>query len=270
MSVSSDRTKVAFVHNGALEVLALSGGEPRVLLQAPADLSQAPLHTSWSPDDRSLAYVHDTSPGDGRDVFVIPSDASSGERPVAAPGFVATDYYEVSWSPDSTQLLFAHDDEPNRTYAIHVDGTGQSELTSPSNGSIYASWSPDGSAILYQDREESKLYTGGHTVYVRDLASGTARAIGRGTNPKWSPTGKQVAFTTPTGITVAQPDGTNPTEVMTLPTDKDVQGYNWSPDGTHLVYIVGISLGVVAADGSGRAAVTTDSAISFQNPVWIP
>lgn len=90
---------------------------------------------------------------------------------------------EVKWSPDGYQIAFSQSSDKERIYIAHllkkecyflIEGWKQK-------------WSPNGEKILYSDRHEKEIFC----IPLKDDAS---IKIGEGSNPIWSPSGKEIAF----------------------------------------------------------------------------
>jgi hypothetical protein len=123
-------------------------------------------------------------------------------------------------------------------YRIGAAGTGLKNLSQSvcaGYSDQFPAWSPDGSKIAF-DRSGPN---GISHVFVMNadgtdqtqLTTGTSNDYGYVT---WSPTGTQIAFFTPTGISIMNADGSDPTEV---PNTADA-GWHiaWSPDGTRIAF----------------------------------
>ncbi|HEU5213780.1 MAG TPA: hypothetical protein VFU10_13490 [Gaiellaceae bacterium] len=140
-SWSPDGSRIAFVHlkqigddagHGRVEVMDATGGEPRVLSDAPADVdNQAP---AWSPNGREIAF---STKLNGRpspvtqivtasDLYVVEADGSGQRRLTQSAERNVADK-DPTWSADGRALAFETDDrdEVSRSsiYAANADGT---------------------------------------------------------------------------------------------------------------------------------------------------
>ena len=127
-------------------------------------------------------------------------------------------------------------------YVVNADGTGLRQVLDRGSG---ASWSPDGTRIVFQDR--------GHVGVVR-LSDGRITRFGLGWNPAWAPRGNRIAFIGyRRGFGVpcfVDADGRN---------RRCGRGYSatghfvWSPDGRRVAfqYAPGFMLAVLGADARG-------------------
>jgi hypothetical protein len=147
---------------------------------------------SWSPDSRRLAYLAAGmgARSDQTDLYTIGADGS-GERLLVKN----VEEEDPQWSPDGSWIAFA---KPSaRTgEAVHLvrpDGSGLHALNpSAREASMSASWSSDGSKLLYaRSRTRSSLE---NDVFVASPTGGPGRGVTRpfpdgGTNdyPVWDP-----------------------------------------------------------------------------------
>lgn len=104
-----------------------------------------------------------------------------------------------------------------------------------------ASWSPDGSAILYA----SSLVEGFvQNVYRIDSDGRNLKSFGEGRLPVWSPDGSKIAFVTDDGLRVMKSDGgemvllADLAEIAPLATERQLNATAWSPDGGAIAFEV--------------------------------
>jgi Tol biopolymer transport system component len=133
-------------------------------------------------------------------------------------------------------------------------------------------WSPDGTRL-------ATTYAATKGIYSVQTTGGGLKAItSKGSRPRWSPTGNELAFesfdTTSTGtIWIVSQDGTGlralaPTGVESW-RDPD-----WSPDGTRLVHVrqpspaAGGAVFVMDTTGHAEQRLTTDN--GYMDPTWSP
>lgn len=116
-----------------------------------------------------------------------------------------------------------------------------------------ASWSPDGGSLAFA---ASTSPTAPHSaeIFVLDLATGSARQLtaggGYAIQPRWSPDGTQIAFTsTRTGSNQVYTMAANGSDVRQLTAPPGESGDpDWSPDGGRIVF---------ASDRSGSERLYT-------------
>jgi TolB protein len=174
------------------------------------------------------------------------------------------------WSPDGSKIAFVVEYQAgpyNRDiFVVNADGSGQTQLTTDSNGDSDPAWSPDGSKIAFTSSRTGRLQ-----IFVMN-ADGTSQTRLVTTaedayRPAWSPDGQKVAFTVNSGGYYGLPDvytaNANGSGLSLL-----VAGGEeplWAPDGARVAY-TDISLcsyyrcswnvAVVNADGSGVRRLT--------------
>jgi Tol biopolymer transport system component len=114
----------------------------------------------------------------------------------------------VSWSPDGERLLVVgHPPNPNGVsgpenwdiYTARTDGTELTQLTQTEEWEHLATWSPDGTQILFTrstDSSDDADYPS--DVWVMNADGSEARALtdwrGFDAFPVWSPDGRWIAF----------------------------------------------------------------------------
>lgn len=148
-------------------------------------------------------------------------------------------------SPDRTEIAYG---TSSGIGVANVDGADTRVLTTPAHCTYDDSptWSPDGKTILYDE-----FPIGGKCESVRDrpelytvaAAGGTPQDLGVvGSDPAWGPT--RIAYLGDTGLTTANPDGSDPTVVST-----SAVAWAWSPDG-RLAYTTGAGQTAVVVGGN--------------------
>ena len=175
--------------------------------------------------------------------IVVNPDGTGRHRLTNAGG---NGIFRPEWSPNGNRLLAWEQQSfggSGTTVALNADGTGRTPV---STEAIKASWSRDGSKVVYV------ATVGGVEQVVTMAANGTGRAqltsiptfkwIAR-----WSPSDDRIAFGSSFntssadpddwygGISVIDADGGDRVKVV------DVNGYvdelDWSPDGTKIAFI---------------------------------
>jgi hypothetical protein len=109
----------------------------------------------------------------------------------------------MTFSPDGTQIAYLVDDA---VWVVNADGTDAHELlaneaTRNLSGYYGLQWSPTG------DRLAIDLGDGIYT-FAPD-GSDFTKVIADGSSPFWSPDGSQIAYNGPSGLTIADADGSN-------------------------------------------------------------
>jgi hypothetical protein len=170
-------------------------------------------------------------------------------------------------------ILFTSDRSgSSHLYRVGLDGSALVDLT-PSTTVCCGDWSPDGSRIVFSG-------PAGITVMNQDGSQRTPLGL-QGVEPRWSPDGTMMAFTsgatstTDGTIYVANADGSGVRELG------PGRGPDWSPDGrlvafyrqgTCEVIMCGANVYVMGADGTHVRRLTNSSgwAEFYGYPAWSP
>lgn len=152
-------------------------------------------HPAWSPDSSLIAF--ETLRGGDLDIYLI-SAAGGQARPLVDSAAAET---SPSWSPDGRWLVYsAHVAGQRDLYLLPLTGGEPINLTrSPAQHEDDPVFSPDGSELAY-----SVGLGGERTLVVAsvDLEAGrlitvSARLVGSGAGPAWSPDGGSLAVQVP-------------------------------------------------------------------------
>jgi Tol biopolymer transport system component len=174
---------------------------------------------AWAKDDSFMSFTI-VRPGDGSSAIVRATvDWSSGDPAIGDLDTVVVGSFDTSRNVNS---LGAH------------------------------SWSPDGGAVVYAERDVSQAppASAPQSIYVRDLGLGTTEDLGLGTAPKWSADGFSIAFDDSGAVLTMSPDGSGVSVVTT-----DGRGPEWSPDGEHIIALRAVT------EGKGKRKTTADEVI---------
>lgn len=165
---------------------------------------------AWSPDGTHVAFTARGQGGSLPGIFTL--DLATGAmQPVTANPYAGYLDKEPGYSPDGTRIVFVRDRQlieaggsrdEEALFVVNVDGTGLRRLTSWDTAVGTASWSPDGSTIVFR-----RGIVGRAPLLPRIFAIG---ADGKGMEPltaanvgsfwpSWSPDGTRIVFTRYTG-----------------------------------------------------------------------
>lgn len=220
---------------GEVRIVSVADRATRVVVRLP--LAGVPLHVTWSPDGRRLAFVLLTlTPasfvtwglGNRSDVYVVDIDGTN-LRPVmpAHPGLVGAPV----WSPDSRRLAFSDDSQGvQAVYSVPVDAVGVPQRISPLGMAAESPrWSPDGRRIAFLTKAIASS-SSRSDLWVAGADGQGAREVvaGIGDFPAWSPDSRRLAFGDDSGIVTVAVDGTRDLRRVTVGAD---QSPAWSRSG---------------------------------------
>ena len=266
--------RIAWSRDGDIFTMRSDGSGKRRLTDSPRNFEWA----EWSPDGETLAVIR--NPVERRPRIVLMDRAGLEVTPLARARYTVQ---HMAWSPDCTRIAYCDLDlsdpdaeapYPAAIKVVEVATGTQSRLTEFEDKTCSPSWSPDGTQLAFDAGDSTDT-----DIYIMN-ADGTNQIVlttdsdTRQFSPEWSPSGDVIAFVRPIPAPGNQGDqaavietiGVDGTGLTTLtePVDAFDGGIQWSPDGTHLAfYRLQITapyethLGVVAADGSGDALLST-------------
>jgi dipeptidyl aminopeptidase/acylaminoacyl peptidase len=267
-AISPDGTRVAFTvretnwDENAFETEIwlgeAGGGVPRQLTQA----AKSSMQPAWSPDGRWLGFVSDR---DGsRQLYRMAVDGGEAERLTKTTDGVTA----FAWSPDGSRIAytmtdpisddmkerekkygeFRREDQDRRMAHLHVIDLASRESRRLTSGPFVVGsfdWAPDGATIAFDHRVSSDPADGGSAdISILSLATGDRQVVvaqeGPDSNPKWSPDGRRMAFSSAMGkpfyyyansiIAVTEP-GSNEATSLTDGFDEDANLVAWTEAG---------------------------------------
>lgn len=194
------------------------------------------------------------------------------------------DLSDYKWSPDSKKILLALQDAPDTSktktkkpyvldryqfkqdiegylvkqythlYLFDVESKKLDTLTKGNHSEGSAVWSPDGMTIAFVSNRTPDPDKNENTdIFIMAAKKGASEKqlttwTGSDTNPKWSPDGKQIAYTRSTSsenfimydqsiVAVINKDGGEP-KLLTKSIDRPVNNHTWSKDGQSIAALV--------------------------------
>ena len=229
---------------------------------------------SWSPDGSQILFqsgspIEYEEADEDSELFVMDVDGSNVRQ------LTDNDVYDggASWSPDGSQILFQSGspieyeeaDEDSELFVMDVDGSNVRQLT---DNDVYdggASWSPDGSQILFRTTPtEFEGDYGGAGTYIIEADGSVINYTHFGWNYIWSPDGSQILYSSPIwldefGVFVENVDGSSWQMLMAVE-EARVMPLGWSPDGSRVLIVSDVDgdeeLFVANVDGSDLRQLT--------------
>jgi WD40 repeat protein len=191
---------------------------------------------------------------DGSDRRLLTADACVIDGP---PRAAFPDY-----SADGSTLAFVRD---GRLMTMTADGAGA--LPVPGIAPVASgrpSLSPDGTQVAY-----TRVVSNSQTIFRVNLDGSGERRLRVGSNPRWSPGGRNLAFITPTSrIATMRVDSG---QIFHRHLNVRADSVDWRPDGHRVVFASrGGDLFVIRAKHDGVPRRLTDTRSREAMPVWSP
>lgn len=160
-------------------------------------------------------------------------------------------------------------------FTMNPDGSQETILQDNRGLSLFASLSPDGTRVAFQDNADGDSEIVLMNVDGSGFTQLTDNEVYDGSVPSWSPDGSKIALSSyrdgDSEIYVINADGSNVQQL----TDNETfdAGPDWSPNGEQIVFHSGPSdnrnIFVIDADGSNLTQLTDDPALE-RSAVWSP
>jgi len=219
----------------------------------------------------TIAFI--SQHGEAKELYMVDYDGRRVRR-MTDTGSINT---TPAWSPDGKRVaLVSWRNDRQTFYIIEPDGTFRTVPILEGELNTSPDWSADGNKLLYVSTHD---HPGNSEIYSIDLETGRNRRLTYSpaidTEPDFSPTGRQVAFTSDRSgspqIYTMDPEGTNVRRISKS------GSYNssaaWSPGGDRLVWVSRIEghYQLVVLDLiKGQLQQLTSGPWNHENPGWSP
>lgn len=234
--------KIAYIEKNSLYLIDRDGTHKKELPTDKEPFVDEPVQ--WSKDGQFLAYSKKCVGSDEMCLFI--SDYNGQNR------HKLTDGFSPSWSHNGAAIVFSFINNLNRswdTYIINTNRTGYRKLV---QGGYKVQCSPVDHTIVF-DRSDSSFI-------INSDGSGL-RMIAKANWPRWSPNGKEILLYNQE-LRAIQIFDVASSAIRTL-TSGIAFFYDWSPDGTKIVFEENSFLYIINADGTNRHQIASGNKPTF-------
>jgi TolB protein len=209
-----------------------------------------------------IAFVRCCGPETG--IYVIRPDGT-GERRVFDPlGDDAP--LDPAWSPGGGQIAYVPGAPHKGVWVMRANGAKPRRVTSGKGDSLFPSWSPDGTRIVFSDLGSSR--SGFHDLYVVRTDGSGLRRLTRSRsdeiNVAWAPNGGDIVYGRGRDLWRTKPDGRTQQRIA-----RGASAPSWSPGGTAIAFVRDGDPWVMARDGT-RAKRVADMGAQQAAVAWSP
>ena len=217
-----------------------SGTDPITIAIVDKNLDKGGIYNpQLSPDGETISY----NLSESIELWVVGLDGSNWTK-------VSDLSHHYEWSPDGLRLWYI-DVSTGELWVVDADGSNNTKLAAEVEGYSYArdpgwaAWSPDGSRIAYEGRDDSGY---NRQLWVVDVAGSNNRKLIDGADRfvRWSPDGSRIAYTTGSAdaLWIIDVDGSNNRKLADMNLASEIRRgahvlrsiYYWAPDGSGIVY----------------------------------
>jgi Tol biopolymer transport system component len=225
-----------------------------------------------------------------KNIYIMNIDGSELTKLGDAPSEFAA---KPNWSPDNKQFAFSSGEPHPQIYLVDIEKKTVKNLTNDPKEEAYegfSAWSPNGNQLAYYHHQRNNPHDPYNQVDINllDIRRGTVRKLtdkpGEYRNLKWSPDGKQIAFTkgnyTHQNLYVMSIDNSNLTQInpkLTLSFDSN---FSWSRDSQKIAFTIEektnqkalkrTSLYVVNRDGLNLVKLLETKDLYISELTWKP
>jgi Tol biopolymer transport system component len=224
--------------------------------------------------DALIAFMNKPVLATGTDaayeIFVMNDDGTNLQQ------LTDNEYFDSDpiWSPDGTSIAFySSQNGTGGIYTMNADGSNVFDVTNDPSKSYYEhDWSGDSQSLVMRASNPGPS-VGADLYTIHKDGTGLTKINNLTDNPsypQWSPGDDRIAayaWASPEAkVVMVNTDGTNKVELAGAGTL-----FDWSPDGTKLVYTTNQGICVVNADGSNPLPLFSDGANFYPtNLQWSP
>ncbi|HWY68262.1 MAG TPA: S9 family peptidase [Terriglobales bacterium] len=228
--------------------------------------------TSWSPDDKTVAFITNIS---GRNnIWLIPSDGGWPSQ------LTISDQRQIDpvWSPNGKWIAFGSDHDGDEQWDLFIVSPLTGEVVNLTNtpdvAEEGAAWSPDSRYIAYMSKPRSSSTFEINIMDVltkryRPLTKNTPKELGN-FGPLWSRDGKWIAYTQghatgkDSNIFVADANTGKATRLTPHSDEHTYEATAFSPDGKYLL----ITSNTTGYENAGLLEIATKKIEWLTNEKW--